>query len=85
MSYREVKKYLPEIEENLTIKPYGFLDTFLEFKGNKKMLSALDYPGRNRSYMEERELYIKRAYKTYKKKPTYKGKLRLISWAFMPE
>jgi hypothetical protein len=84
----KVRQLVPVMEalgvSNRAREPDGFLSVFLRENGNITKLSTMKYPGKQHSYMEEREHFIKRHYKQFKKLPTVRHYLALAAWAFIP-
>jgi len=74
---KEIEKYLPEmIKEKVSLvgrSPGGILSQFRKY-GSK----LPDF------WVNKRNNFIKRTLVQYKKNPTYRRKLALITWGFMP-
>lgn len=76
----EIKKYEPEMRQlgvsEVARSPRGFLTAYKRVNGNSNQLS--DY------WKVKRHGFIKRHMAQYKVNPTYRRKLALIAWAYMP-
>jgi hypothetical protein len=90
MSYKlltkaEIDEYLPLIvSEKVSTrarKPDGFLTVYLSGKPINKEL----YPGKDHSYLKERENFIRRTLPAYVRKPSLRRFLALVAWAFKPD
>lgn len=84
LSKNEIEEFLPLIKaEKVSARarrPDGFLTVYLA--GGP--IASLVYPGREHSYLKERELFIKRTLAAYVKNPSLRRFLALISWAYKP-
>ena len=82
-----VLKFLGEIERQNVSKvarsERGFLTHYQKNKYADKMKQMI-VPGKNRTWEEERNLFIDRTLPAYKKNPTYRRYLSLIAWAYDP-
>lgn len=90
MSYKlltkdEIDEYLPlMIAEKVSTrarKPDGFLTVYL----SGKPINQLLYPGKDHTYLKERENFLKRTIPAYVKKPSLRRFLALIAWAYRPD
>ena len=74
-----IRKYEPDMVRyqvsRVARSPRGFLTAYKR-AGNFSKLSD--------SWKKKREAFIARHLAQYKKKPTYRRKLALIAWAYMP-
>jgi hypothetical protein len=78
LSLKQIQRYLPRIEaENVSIVARSkdqFLDQYKKYGTNLPQ-----------SWHIKRSNFINRHLKQYKKNPTNRRKLALITWAYMPE
>lgn len=77
---RIIKQYEPEMrQEKVSIvarSPRGFLTAYKRIKGKPSKL--------NLAWHKKRNSFIARHLAQYRKNPTYRRKLALIAWAYMP-
>jgi len=82
-SKSEVNKYYDEIVKEEVSKRAreedGFLTVFLRNGDLNEM-----YPGKNHSYLIERDYFIKRTLAAYEKNKTRRRFLSLVAWGFIP-
>lgn len=75
-----IRKYEPEMERlgvsEIARSRQGFLTAYKKVGGRWQKLS--DY------WQQKREAFIARHLAQYRKNPTYRRKLALIAWAYMP-
>ena len=77
MPYTSVEKYIPEMEKEAVSKTARSKGQFLDqYKKNGYNLPL--------EWINKRNAFIARTLAAYKLKPTYRRKLSLIAWAFMP-
>ena len=80
-----VLKFLPEIEKydvsKVARSDRGFITHYRKYGYAEKMKHMI-VPGKNRTWSEERDLFIDRTLPAYKKNPTYRRYLSLIAWGF---
>jgi hypothetical protein len=81
----QVKKFLPEIEQNkvseVARSDRGFLTNFIKF--GKKMKN-MKVPDENVTWNVKRNNFISRTLPVYQKNKTYRRFLSLIAWAYNP-
>ncbi len=86
LSPSQIKVFLPLIQAEKVSrrarKPDGFLSVYLS--GDFNLINSL-YPGKQHSYLKERENFLRRTIPQYVKKPSLRRFLALISWAYMPQ
>jgi hypothetical protein len=80
MSLSEIAEYEQEMEalkvSEIARSRSGFLPQYKRANGNWKNL--------NEYWIRKRNAFIARHLVQYKKNPTYRRKLALIAWAYMP-
>lgn len=85
MSSREIIPYIKEMERlkvsEVARSPRGFLYNYLKYGG---MVLKSTTPNSSIDWWKTRENFIKRHLVQYNKNPTYRRKLALIAWAYMP-
>ena len=80
LSLSEIRKYEPEMRESgvseVARSPRGFLTAYKRVNGDESKLSD--------AWKVKRDGFIKRHMAQYRLNPTYRRKLALIAWAYMP-
>ena len=80
-----VLKFLGEIEKENVSKvarsERGFLTHYRKYGYAEKMKQMI-VPGKNRTWEEQRKLFIDRVLPAYQAHPTYRRYLSLIAWGF---
>lgn len=80
MTLSEIAKYEPDMKRlkvsEVARSPRGFLTAYKKASGKLDKLSPY--------WQQRREGFIARHLVQYKTKPTYRRKLALIAWAYMP-
>jgi hypothetical protein len=84
LSPSEINVFLPLIEAEKVSRRARKEDGFLTVYLSGRDISRTQYPGREHSYLKERENFLRRTIPQYVKAPTLRRFLALISWAFMP-
>lgn len=87
LSLNTVLKFLPEIERQNVSKvarsERGFITHYQKYRYADKMKKMI-VPEKNRTWEEERNLFIDRTLPAYRVQPTYRRYLSLIAWAYDP-
>jgi len=87
LSLNTVLKFLPEIERQNVSKvarsERGFITHYQKYRYADKMKKMI-VPEKNRTWEEERNLFIDRTLPAYQAQPTYRRYLSLIAWAYDP-
>jgi hypothetical protein len=83
-SKSEVNKYFDDIVKEKVSQRARESDGFLTvYLGNRDLNQ--NYPGKNHSYLVERDNYLKRTLPAYEKNKTNRRFLSLVAWAFIPK
>lgn len=90
MSRQQIKPWIKEMEyekvSEVARSPRGFLFHYMKY-GPQMLSKPSITPGGNFGsidWWKKRENFIKRHLAQYKKNQTYRRKLALIAWAYMP-